>query len=354
MLVLRDTVAVGQDLPAALLGQELQALLALYVVDAGDGVHLEDVVDPRDVLVADALDVVAAVAVPVEGRALYGFDADRPGVVELVFDALTRSYRAGRTHRRREARDAAVADALRRQLRRDLDARVARAVVVEAVVPELLELVHDPILRVLPQFVRRVVDLLDVALAPRGLHVARAVSPDLVEPLLAHELGKKYQRVESHPRPDVRPSDAVVTGRGPDERVHAGLDVTFELVLHAYGIRGADLVAPRGEVLAVEDDDVGIDAGQFFRQHNVVDAAVYVPPRDVVEVDWIKLVLFRCAQCALPDLGLDLGRMQHLLERGPEHELFRCHWCFPSHQVLSGARGDPRREFWRGERRAGV
>ena len=60
----REEVAPGG------LGDELQAEQALLVVDRHDGVHVRDVVDPGDVLVADPLDRVAAVAVPRERRAL--------------------------------------------------------------------------------------------------------------------------------------------------------------------------------------------------------------------------------------------------------------------------------------------
>ncbi len=70
--LLRHAISINHGLPPRLFGEQLQPLLALDVVNAHDGVHVHHVVDPGDVLVADALDVVAAVAVPVDGRALDG------------------------------------------------------------------------------------------------------------------------------------------------------------------------------------------------------------------------------------------------------------------------------------------
>ena len=54
----------------------IEAEQALLVVDAHHGVEIADVVNPGDVLVADPLDGVPAVAVPRERRALDRLESD--------------------------------------------------------------------------------------------------------------------------------------------------------------------------------------------------------------------------------------------------------------------------------------
>ena len=119
------------------LGDELQPEQALLVVDRHHGVHVRDVVDPRDVLVADALDRVAAVAVPRERRALDRLEADdlRP---EARLERVARRDRARRAHGRDEGRGPARAERLD-----GLGRGRAGDVVVPAVVRHLVELVHD-------------------------------------------------------------------------------------------------------------------------------------------------------------------------------------------------------------------
>ena len=53
--------------------EQAQELHALFVVDGGDDVGVADVVDPGDVLIADAFDAVIAEAAGQQGGALQGF-----------------------------------------------------------------------------------------------------------------------------------------------------------------------------------------------------------------------------------------------------------------------------------------
>src|ERR1035441_433096 len=46
----------------------------------------------------------------------------------------------------------------------------------------------------------------------------------------------------------------------------------------------------RWEMTAHQHDDVGMDAGEFLGKHDVTDASVGAPPRNVEEVDGVQLV----------------------------------------------------------------
>ena len=146
-------------------------------------------------------------------------------------------------------------------------------------------------MRVLGSAARRrhlVVDLLDVRLAAGRRDDPRAVRRDPLEALGAHLLGQDHDRLVAHARPDPGAADAVVAGRGPDERVLAGGDVAGELLLDQDRVGRADLVRAGREVLRVQEHDRRVDPGQRFRQEEGADAARLVPPRDVEEVDRIE------------------------------------------------------------------
>ena len=98
---LSQAASRGQEVAAHRLAHELEAQQAFLVVDAHHGVQVRHVVDPRDVLVADPLDGVPAVAVARERRALDRLEADdaRP---EARLQGVAGRDRARRPHGRDE------------------------------------------------------------------------------------------------------------------------------------------------------------------------------------------------------------------------------------------------------------
>ena len=198
----------------------------------------------------------------------------------------------------------------------DLLRRRRRAVEVEAVVPELLELVQDPVQGIGAQLAHLVVDLLDVRLAARGRDHLGPVAADLLEALGAHLLGQHHARAVAHPRADPGAADPEVAGRGEDERVLAGGAHRVELLLHEDRVGGADLVGARREVAAREDHDRRAHAGQGLGQDGEGDRPVGLP-REVPEVQRVEGAGAGLA-CLLAQDGLDETGVPHLGEGGSE------------------------------------
>ena len=133
--------------------------------DRDRDVRVEDVVDQRDVLVADPLDVVLAEAVAEHRRALGRLDRDDQRA-EPLLQVVAGGDRAGGSGRRDEGAQAQLRLLGAHRLEDALERGAGREVVGN-VIPELRELVEDHVVRVLGQLVAAVVDLLDVALGAR-------------------------------------------------------------------------------------------------------------------------------------------------------------------------------------------
>ncbi len=125
------------------------------------GVH--DVVDERDVLVADALDVVVAVPVVEHGRAFEGFHGHDPGAVTLL-EVVARPERAARARGRHVGGQIAATGRFE-----DVLECPARHPIVGEVIGEFGELIEDHVRRVFGQFIAGVVDLFDIGLDTEGL-----------------------------------------------------------------------------------------------------------------------------------------------------------------------------------------
>ena len=161
------------------------------------------------------------------------------------------------------------------KLRRQFDDGVAGDVVVEAIVAHHLELIEDADIGVAgAQAVGFVVNLLDVALRAIGLDDLRAVAFDALETLAAHAFRQDDEALAAHPPADPRAADAVIARRGPDKRMDFGIDFAEQFLFEQHRIRRADLVAAGRKFLAVDHDDLGIDAGQRFGQDDVIDLVV--------------------------------------------------------------------------------
>ena len=77
--------------------EQSEQSLAVLVVDVNDHVGVLDVMDPRDMLVADALDAVTAEAVVQDRGALQGFADAELEVRVLLLEVVARAHRACRT-----------------------------------------------------------------------------------------------------------------------------------------------------------------------------------------------------------------------------------------------------------------
>ena len=142
----------------------------MCIRDSGVG----DVVDQRDVLVADALDVVLTETVVEHRRAFERLDRHdlRSVFVLQVVACSERSGGAGRRHVGGE-----VAAGVLGHVIEDRFERGASDGIVADVVRELAELVEDDVDRVERELVAGVVDLLDVALRAEGLDCLLYTSP---------------------------------------------------------------------------------------------------------------------------------------------------------------------------------
>ena len=258
--------------------EELEALEAILVVDAHEEVRRPDVVDPGDVFVSDAFDAMRAESDVVQRRTLHGLDGDGGAARMVELDGLSRRDGARGAHGGNERAEAEA------QVLHDLERGRRRAVEMEAVVPELLELVQHAVAARRAQLPDLVVDLLDVRLRARSGHDLRPVVADLREPLRAHVLREDDQRAIAHARADPGPSDPEVPGGGEHERVLAGRALTLHLLLGQDRVGGTDLVRPRREVPAGEDDDGRPHARERLGQDGVRHAAVRLPG-EVVEVE---------------------------------------------------------------------
>ncbi len=173
---LRQAEAAGKVVTPDLGVEDGVEAVGGLIRDADHEVGVHDVVDQRHVLVADALDVVLAVAVVEQGRALDGFDDRDLGAV-LRLEVVASRERAGRTAGRHVAGEAR---ALRLLLQGEEDRleRRTRATPVRQIVAEFAELVDDLVGGIARQLGALVVDLLDVGLgAGRAHDVLRAPSP---------------------------------------------------------------------------------------------------------------------------------------------------------------------------------
>src|SRR5690242_18422844 len=119
-------------------------------------------------LVADALNVVLAVAVAQHGRALDCLHCGDLAAVALL-EVVAGSDGSGGAGRRYEGREA-TAGTLRLQMREHALKRGARTMIVDQVVGKFRELIEYDVLLVTGELGAFVVDLLDIAFGARRAH----------------------------------------------------------------------------------------------------------------------------------------------------------------------------------------
>ncbi len=273
------------------------------------GVH--HVVDDRDVLVADALDVVLAESVLEHRRAFEGFDGDDLRAV-LLLQPVAGGDRAGRSGRRGERREVEVAALLRKLLTdrfEDVAQRTPGHPVVPEVVAELGELVEHEVARIEGELVAGVVDLLDVRLGAVGADdVLGGVGAPLVEPveaLLAHALGEDGDAAAGRDPADGDATAGVVPGRRPDGAVVGRVELAGDDPRRQARVGGEHLVGgDHREAVAEHDDDRALDAGEARRQHDVIGHVDPVAGEVVVPVDPPQVAGVGPLRVGVADLGV--------------------------------------------------
>ena len=289
--------------------------------DVADGAHdigVHHVVDQRDVLVADALDVVFAVPVLEHGRALERLDGDDLGAV-VVLEPIPGGDRAGRPRGRREGRQPKIAARRLSNRLEHVPERPPRDRVVTEVVTEFAELVEHEVARILGELVAGVVDLLHVRLGAVGAdHVVVGILTPLVEPieaLLAHALRQDRHPSTGHDAADRDAAPGVVAGGRPDRPMAGGVELPGDDTRRQAGIRGEHLVGgDHREPVAEHDDDRTLDAGQFARQHDVLGHVDAIAGQVVVPVVAPQVASVGPLRIGVADVGgvIERGRVGEL------------------------------------------
>src|SRR6185369_12818425 len=93
------TIAIHESSATFVLAQQLQALLTLHIVNAHERVHIVDVVNPGDMLIANTLNIMDTVAVIVESGALDWLQADDLVIGKGLFEPIPCCNRPGTAHR---------------------------------------------------------------------------------------------------------------------------------------------------------------------------------------------------------------------------------------------------------------
>ena len=276
-------------------------------------------------LVADALDAVAAKAVLQQRGALERLAHGELGVRILLLEVVARAHGAGRTGGEAGAGEpvALATDGLERILD-----GLARDLIVPEGVAHLFKLVEDNhVLARAAQLPRLVEDLLDVGFAAgRGDDFAGNVGKPL-EAFAAH-LGRQDGDGIAGKQLGVEgAAAAVVAGGGPDGLVIGRVKLTGDQTRHETAERSADLVAAGGEPFAGEQDDARLDAGEFVRDLDEVDVAEdaaaflgLVAPGDAEQVEGVEVPKPHIAEPGL-DLIRDQVGIAHLRERRDDDAL---------------------------------
>ena len=278
-------------------------------------------------LVADALDVVLAETVVQHRRALQGFHRNDQRIV-LFLQVVSRPQRPRRPRRGDEgAQPQGGLTGLERL--KEPPQRTPRHQVVNQVIPEFGELVEDDVLRIAPEFVALVVDLLDVALRPgRADDVLRIGHPPFQpgEALPAHPLGQHGDAAAAHDPGDGYPAAGVVAGRGPDRPVRGRVELPGDDPRGQAPVRRQHLVRPdHREAITQRDDDAGVYTGERLRQDDVLgqrdrlSPPGAVAPVDPEEVERVRRVRLDAGQ-RRADLHRNLRGIRQFGEGG-QHDL---------------------------------
>ena len=277
-------------------------------------------------LVADALNAVAAEAVIQDRRALERFAHAELHAWITFLEEVARAHRTGGTGCEARAREtlAGLLHGLE-----EVCKGVARDIVVPQRVAHLFKLVEDHHAGVLLELPGLVENLLDVGLAARRCD---DLTGDLAEPLkalLAHLRGENGDGVDGEELRVERAAAAVVTGGGPHGVMIRRVELAGDEARGEAAERSADLVAARGEPLARHGEDAAGNAGELGRnfniiRHGLIEAAGLlglVLPRDAEEVQRVDVPKADSLELFLNFLRDGL-RMLHLRDGRDDNVVF--------------------------------
>ena len=315
--------AGAQVIQARRVVEQPQQALGVLVVDVDDQIGVLHIVDPGDVLVADALDPVVAEAVFQDGGTLQRLaHRQLQGGVDLleVIPAADGARAAAGEAGPREAVAGAL-DGLEH-----LRHGAARDLIMPQVVAHLLKLVEDHAVGQLGELVGLVEDLLHVALAAGG---GDDLAGDLLQPLEAlpaHARGQDGHGLDPQQLGVEGAAPAVVARGGPHGPVVGGVKLSGDQPGGQTAEGGAHLMAAGWEPLAHQAEDAGAHAGEGGGQLDVIgDGAVQpaglqrlVFPRDAEQVQRVHVPQTHVLQPVLHFAGHGLG-MLHVFKGGDDH-----------------------------------
>ena len=245
-------------------------------------------------LVADALNAVAAEAVVENGRALKRFAHAELHAGIAFLQKVARRHRTGGTGGEARARKTLAGPLHGLE---EVCKGVAGDIVVPQRVAHLFKLVEDHHAGVLLELPGLVENLLDVGLAARRCD---DLTGDLAEPLkalLAHLRGENGDRVDRQELGVECAAAAVVTGGGPHGVMIRRVELAGDEARGEAAERSANLVAARGEPLARHGEDAAGNAGELGRDLDIVRHLLeetagllgLVLPRDAEEVQRVDV-----------------------------------------------------------------
>ena len=308
--------------------KQAQQALGVFVVNVDDHVGVLDIVDPGDVLVADAFDAVATEAVIQNGRALERFADGELHAGITFFQKVACGHRAGGA-----GGEAGASESLAGLLGvfKEVRQRVAGDIVVPQGVAHLGELVEDHHGRILLEFPGLVEDFLDVTFAARGRDDLAGDGLEPVEALLGHILRQDGDGVAGKKLGVESAAAAVVTGGGPDRVMIRCVKLAGHESRSQAAEGSANLVAAGREPLAGHGKNAAGNTGHGGRNFDVVRGLLVkaagflclVVPVDAEEVHGVNV-----PQTGVRQLFLDLFRNQigvlHLRDGRDDDIVFLC------------------------------
>ena len=273
-------------------------------------------------LVADALDAVAAEAVLQDGGALQGLaHGQLQGGIEVLQPVAGGEGAGGAGGEAGTGK--VIAGAL--DGFKDVRQGVARHVVVPEGIAHLLELVEDHVLGVLLELVGLVEDLLDVGLAAGGGDDLAGDGAQPLKALLAHLGGEDGHALAGQELGVEGAAPAVVAGGGPDGLVIGGVKLAGDETGGKAAEGGAHLVAAGGEPLAHHGHDAAGHAGELRGEldvvgHGLIETAELlglILPGDAEEVQGVDVPEADVFQLVLDLAGDGLGVL-HLGDGGDD------------------------------------
>ena len=279
-------------------------------------------------LVADALDAVAAEAVVQDGGALQCFTHSQLQVGITLLEQITGGHGAGGTGS--EAGASEVLAGLLHSLKQ-IGQRITGDIVVPQGVAHLGKLVEDHHGGILLQFPGLIENFLNIGLAAGGGDDLAGNGLEPIEALLGHILGQNGHGLAGQQLGVESAAAAVVTGGGPYGMMVGSIELTGHQTGNQAAEGSTDLVAAGGEPLTGHGNDAAGNAGQLAGDFHIVGNSLeqtalflgLVLPGNTEQVDGIHIPQTGVAELGLDLLGDQIGVL-HLSDGGDDDVVFLC------------------------------